>query len=141
MAIFLQGATTVDLMRKHGWKSPETAMRYIKDTKIHARIMADKVAGTSVSAPPGVPSGPPPGTSSGPPPRQPRLMPVPTPQSSCQLCLGGTSYFNLCDKEEFRPKRESINVEENALEIKGEKSGHRPYFNLAGAQNVTINFN
>ena len=123
-------------MRKHGWKSPETAMRYIKDTKVHARIMADKVAGTSVSAPPG--------TTSGPPPRQPRLMPVPTPQDSCKLCLGGSTEFNICNNKEFQ--REAMEdspsaAEEGAIEIKDEKTGHRHYFNLTGAQNVTINFN
>ena len=122
-------------MRKHGWKSPETAMRYIKDTKIHARIMADKVAGTSVSTTP-------PGTASGPPPRQPPLMPTPTP--SCKLCLGGSTEFNICNNKEFQ--REAMEdspsvAEEAAIEIKDEKSGHRHYFNLTGAQNVTINVN
>ena len=117
----------MDLKRKFGWKSDETAMRYIKDTKVHSRKMAEMVAGTSASTSPS-------GSKLGPPPHQPRLMPFPTPQSTCKFCLGGDTEFNLCSKE-------AIKAEGDVLEIKDDKTGHRAYFNLQGAQNVTINFN
>lgn len=161
----------MDLKRKHGWKGDNTAMRYIKDTKIHARQMAQKVAGSSGAPNPNSQSA---STSAGSDPcgtpsvalgssatiRKPRLMPLPIPKNDSSVFdtsastsaafdspgpqnagKSGLSLTTPQDNSVVVQNTSGVKLLDSGIEIKDEKTGHTTYINLAGAQNISLTIN